>query len=122
MGAEPIQAALNEGADVVICGRSSDAVLFAAPLLNAQFSPAISYYAGKVLECGSFCAEPFMGMESVLGRIEDDAIYLTAVHPDQRCTPASVAGHAMYERISPFREYVAGGYVDMSALPLRTGR
>ena len=115
MGAEPIQAALNEGADVVICGRSSDAVLFAAPLLNAQFSPAISYYAGKVLECGSFCAEPFMGMESVLGRIEDDAIYLTAVHPDQRCTPASVAGHAMYERISPFREYVAGGYVDMSA-------
>ena len=115
MGAEPIQAALNEDADVIICGRSSDAVLFAAPLLNAQFSPAISYYAGKVLECGSFCAEPFMGMESVLGRIEDNAIYLTALHPEQRCTPASVAGHAMYERISPFREYVAGGYVDMSA-------
>ena len=115
MGAEPIQAALNEGADVVICGRSSDAVLFAAPLLNAQFSPAISYYAGKVLECGSFCAEPFMGMESVLGRIEGEAIYLTALQPEQRCAPPSVAGHAMYERISPLREYVAGGYVDMSA-------
>lgn len=114
MGAEPIQVALNAGADVVICGRSSDAVLFAAPLLNAQISPATSYYAGKVLECGSFCAEPFMGMESVLGRIEGDDIYLTALHPDQRCTPASVAGHAMYERISPFREYVAGGYMDMS--------
>ena len=115
MGAEPIQAALDEHADVIICGRSSDAVLFAAPLLNAQFSPAISYYAGKVLECGSFCAEPFMGMESVLGRIQDEAIYLTALHPEQRCTPLSVAGHAMYERISPLREYVAGGYVDMSA-------
>jgi hypothetical protein len=36
------------------------------------------------------------------------------MHPDQRCTPASVASHAMYERLNPFREYVPGGYLDMS--------
>jgi hypothetical protein len=36
------------------------------------------------------------------------------MHPNQRCTPASVAAHAMYERLNPFREYVPGGYLDMS--------
>jgi uncharacterized beta-barrel protein YwiB (DUF1934 family) len=36
------------------------------------------------------------------------------MHPPQRCTPLSLASHAMYERSSPLREYVAGGYVDMS--------
>lgn len=115
MNAEPIRAALQEGADVVIAGRSSDCAIFAAPLLNAGSSPGVSYYAGKLMECASFCAEPYMGKESILGRIEGEEVYITALHPGQRCTPASVASHSMYERTNPFREYVAGGYVDMSA-------
>ena len=114
MGAEPIQAALRAGADVVIAGRSSDCAIFAAPLMNAGFSPAVAYYAGKLMECASFCCEPFMGKESILGRIEGEDVYVTAMHPGQRCTPASLASHAMYERSSPYREYVAGGYVDMT--------
>ena len=114
MSAEPIQEALRDGADVVIAGRASDCAIFAAPLLNAGFDPAISYFAGKLMECASFCAEPFMGKETVLGRIESDAVTLTAMHPGQRCTPASVASHAMYERASPYFEHVAGGCVDMT--------
>jgi hypothetical protein len=114
MGPEPIQEALRAGAEVVICGRSSDCVIFAAPLINAGFSPAIANYAGKLLECASFCAEPFMGKETVLGRVQEDAVLVTPMHPPQRCTPLSLASHAMYERSSPLREYVAGGYVDMS--------
>lgn len=114
MNAEPIRQALLDGADVVIAGRASDCALFAAPLLNAGFSPAISYFTGKLMECASFCAEPYMGKESILGRVEGESVYLSAMHPDQRCTPASVASHAMYERSDPFREYVAGGYVEMS--------
>jgi hypothetical protein len=114
MNAEPIRAALEAGAEVVIAGRSSDCALFAAPLLMHGFSPATSYYTGKLMECASFCAEPFMGKESILGRVEEDAVYLTPMHPGQRCTPASIASHAMYERTNPYREYVAGGYVDMS--------
>jgi hypothetical protein len=114
MNAEPIRAALRAGADVVIAGRSSDCALFAAPLLEAGLSPAVSYYAGKLMECASFCAEPFMGKESIMGRIEGEEVYVTAMHPGQRCTPASIASHAMYERTNPYREYVAGGYVDMS--------
>ncbi|MBR0680428.1 DUF1446 domain-containing protein [Roseomonas eburnea] len=114
MGAEPIAAALQDGADVVIAGRASDCALFAAPILNAGMSPATAYYAGKLMECASFCCEPFMGKESIFGRIREDDIRVTAMHPGQRCTPASLASHAMYERRDPFREYVVSGYVDMS--------
>ncbi len=115
MNAEPIRASLREGADVVIAGRSSDCAIFAAPLLNAGLSPGVAYYAGKLMECASFCAEPYMGKESILGSIEGESIEITAMHPGQRCTPASIASHSMYERTNPFREYVAGGFVDMSA-------
>jgi len=43
-----------------------------------------------------------------------DAVTVTAMHPGQRCTVASVASHAMYERANPFFEHVAGGVLDMS--------
>ncbi|MCC6306150.1 MAG: acyclic terpene utilization AtuA family protein [Rhodobacteraceae bacterium] len=114
MNAEPIVAALRAGAEVVIAGRSSDCALFAAPLLLHGFSPAIAYYTGKLMECASFCAEPYMAKESILGEVEGEAVWLTPMHPAQRCTPASIAGHSMYERADPFHEYVAGGVVDMT--------
>src|SRR5262249_36260288 len=41
-------------------------------------------------------------------------VTVTAMHPGQRCTVASVASHAMYERASPFFEHVAGGVLDMT--------
>src|SRR5690606_18329204 len=113
MNADPIRQALLDGADVVVAGRSSDCALFAAPLLNAGFSPAISYFTGKLMECASFCAEPYAGKETILGRVVDEEVFVTAMHPGQRCTPKSVAGHSMYERANPFREYVAGGDVEM---------
>lgn len=114
MGAEPIQHALTAGADVIIAGRACDAALFAAPLLNAGHDPADAYLCGKTMECASFCAEPFMGKESVIGRIDHTGVSLTPMHPDQRCTPASVASHTMYERRTPLRETVPGGYLDLS--------
>jgi hypothetical protein len=114
MGAEPIRDALAGGADVVIAGRSSDCAIFAAPLLEAGHSMADAFFCGKAMECASFCGEPFMGKETVLGQVDGTGVYLTAMHPDQRCTPASVASHAMYERLNPFREYVPGGYLDMT--------
>jgi len=38
----------------------------------------------------------------VIGTITHEDVKVTAMHPDQRCTVASVAGHAMYERSNPF--------------------
>lgn len=113
-GVHPFIKLLDMGADVIIGGRSSDCAVFAAPALRAGFPEALSYYLGKVLECASFCAEPYGGKETVLGEISAQDVRVTAMHPDQRCTVASVAGHAMYERSNPFYEYVAGGCLDMS--------
>lgn len=112
-GVHPYIRLLEQGCDVIIGGRSSDSAVFAAPALFHGFSPDNAYYLGKVLECASFCAEPYGGKETVLGEITHEDVKVTAMHPGQRCTPASVAGHAMYERANPFYEYVAGGCLDM---------
>ncbi|KYH33170.1 acyclic terpene utilization AtuA family protein [Neomoorella mulderi] len=113
-GVHPYIKLLDMGADVIIGGRSSDCVIFAAPAIRAGFPEDLAYYLGKVLECASFCAEPYGGKETVIGTITETEVLVTAMHPDQRCTVASVAGHAMYERSNPYYEYVLGGMLDMS--------
>lgn len=113
-GVHPFIDLLARGAEVVIGGRSSDSCVFAAPAIHHGFPENQAYYLGKVLECASFCAEPYGGKETVLGTVNADAVEVTAMHPAQRCTVASVAGHAMYERSNPYFEHVAGGTLDMS--------
>ena len=113
-GVHPFRALLEEGCDVIIGGRSSDSAIFAAAALHEGFPDAQAYYLGKVLECASFCAEPYGAKETVMGEITPEWVEVTAMHPEQRCTVASVAGHAMYERSNPFHEYVAGGLLDMT--------
>ncbi|CAH1661452.1 1-deoxy-D-xylulose 5-phosphate reductoisomerase [Hyphomicrobiales bacterium] len=112
-GVHPFRQLLEEGCDVIIGGRSSDCAIFAAAALHRGATEADAYYLGKVLECASFCAEPYGAKETVLGAIDDGGVTVTAMHPDQRCTIASVAGHAMYERSNPYDEFVAGGRLDM---------
>jgi hypothetical protein len=114
-GVHPFLSLLDQGVDVIIGGRSSDSAIFAAAALHRGHGEPESYYLGKVLECASFCAEPYGGKETVMGEINGSGeVLVTAMHPDQRCTVASVAGHAMYERSSPYFEYVAGGQLDMT--------
>ncbi|MBX4383824.1 DUF1446 domain-containing protein, partial [Mycobacterium tuberculosis] len=88
---------LEMGADVIIGGRSSDCAVFAAPAIFEGFPEEHAYYLGKVLECASFCAEPYGAKESVIGTITHNDVKVTAMAPHQKCTIASVAGHAMYE-------------------------
>lgn len=113
-GVHPFLKLLDEGCDVIIGGRSSDSAIFAAAALHRGFPEAQSYYLGKVLECASFCAEPYGAKETVMGEVTADHVEVTAMSPSQRCTIASVAGHAMYERSNPFHEFVAGGMLDMT--------
>ena len=113
-GVHPYIKLLDAGADVIVGGRSSDCAIFAAPAIRRGFPQALAYLYGKILECASFCCEPYGAKESVLGEITMDDIKVTAMLPEQRCTTASVAGHAMYERANPFYEYFLGGHIDMS--------
>jgi len=112
-GVHPYIKLLDQGADVIIGGRSSDCAIFAAPAIRRGFPEGLAYFYGKVLECASFCAEPYAGKESVLGEITMEDVKVTALLPEQRCTIASVASHAMYERPNPFYEYFLGGHIDM---------
>jgi hypothetical protein len=113
-GAEPYIALLEMGADVIIGGRSSDCAIFAAAALHEGHGPELAFYLGKVLECASFCAEPYGGKETVIGEVGPSWVDVTAMADEQRCTPASVASHAMYERSHPYFEAFAGGVLDMT--------
>jgi hypothetical protein len=112
-GVHPYIALLDSGADVVIGGRSSDCAIFAAPAIREGYPEALAYYYGKVMECASFCAEPYAGKESIIGEITMEDVRVTPMLPEQRCTVASVAGHAMYERSNPYYEHFLGGHIDM---------
>ena len=112
-GVHPYIELLERGADVVIGGRSSDCAIFAAPAIRRGLPEGLAYFAGKVLECASFCAEPYGAKESVLGEITMADFKVTALCPAQRCTVASVASHTMYERPTPFYEHFLGGHIDM---------
>lgn len=113
-GVHPFRKLLEEGCDVIIGGRSSDSAIFASAALHNGYPEAQAYYLGKVLECASFCAEPYGAKETVMGEITNDWVEVSAMSPTQRCTIASVSGHAMYERSNPFHEFVAGGMLDMT--------
>lgn len=112
-GVHPFLALLDRGADVIIGGRCGDVAFTAAPCIRAGFPEALAYHMGKMIECASLVAEPFMGKETVIGTISHEDIKITPYHPDQRCTVASAAGHSMYERANPFYEHALGGTLDM---------
>lgn len=113
MGIAPYIRALENGADVIVAGRSLDSAIFAEPLVWSGLSKDIAYFTGKLMECASFIAEPYAGKESILGTVREDEVIFEVLSDYQRTTPESVASHALYERADPYIELVPGGYVDM---------
>lgn len=112
MGVEPIINALEQGADVVVAGRACDDAIFAALPIWKGYSRALALHMGKLVECASLVAEPEMVKETILATLQQDRILLEPMHPDQRCTPRSVAAHAMYERTDPYHQAIPGGVLD----------
>jgi hypothetical protein len=113
MGVEPLLHALDQGADVIIAGRSCDDALFAAVPIRAGLDRGLALHMGKTLECGPLVATPIVMREAIMGTIREDDFLVEPFHPDQRCTPMSVAGHTLYERLNPYTLPVPGGVVDM---------
>jgi len=112
-GVHPFLKLLDMGADVIIAGRCGDINFTAGPCIHHGFPEPLAYHMGKMIECASLVAEPFMGKETIIGTISQDDIRITPYHPEQRCTIASVAGHSMYEREMPYFEQAFGGIFDM---------
>jgi hypothetical protein len=113
IGVEPYLAALEEGADVIIAGRSCDDVLFAAHPIWLGLDRGASLHMGKCIECGPLVATPPLQRESVMGTVEMGGFVVEPLHPAMRCTPASVTGHTLYERMDPCLQPGPGGVLDL---------
>jgi Acyclic terpene utilisation family protein AtuA len=113
MGVEPYVAAFEQGAEVIIAGRSCDDAIFAAYPVYKGFDKALAIHLGKVLECASVAGTPYMARNAMLGTIRRDAIRFEPMNPKQRCTPVSVAAHSMYEEAHPHRHHIPGGVVHL---------
>lgn len=101
-GIEPFVEALDNGADVVIAGRSSDTSIFAAIPTLRGFNPATVWHAAKILECGAACVVQRKYPDCNFAIVRDDHFIIEPPNPDYRCDPASVASHNLYENATPY--------------------
>jgi hypothetical protein len=115
MGAEPFQAALDRGADVVLAGRATDTAIFAAIPLARGFDPGVAWHAGKIAECGTSSAEPRRRLDVLHVELGRDSFTVQPLADDIRCTPFSVAAHQLHEVADPFTLVEPGWVTDMAA-------
>ncbi len=114
MGVEPIIRALDEGAQVVICGRCYDPAAFAAPAIRAGYDRALAIHLGKLLECAAICATPGSGSDPIMGYLGEDYYRVEPLNPIRKCTPLSVSAHTLYEKTDPMKLPGPGGLLDIS--------
>lgn len=114
MGAEPFIRALEEGADVVIAGRSSDTSIYAAIPIQRGLPPGPVWHSAKILECGAACVTQRSRADSMFARIGKGYFVVEPPNPEFICTPVSVAAHTFYETGSPIHLYEPSGMVDTS--------
>lgn len=125
-GAEQVQAALATGADVVICGRTTDTALIAALPLARCDHPGGAWHGAKIAECGALCStNPTSGV--ILVEFDTAGFTVEPLAEGAACTPHSVSAHMLYENADPFLLHEPGGHLDVrgaryTALDARRGR
>jgi len=102
MGHEPLVAAIEQGAQVVLAGRASDTSLFATVPLMHGVGAGPAWHAAKILECGTACVVQRKRPDSIMAWIRDDHFDVEPMDLDVHCTPQSVASHTLYENADPF--------------------
>lgn len=113
MGPEPYIRALEQGADIVFGGRTTDtAVLAAVPLMHGK-SVAASWHAGKTAECGGQCTvNPRTG--GVIFSVDEVGFDIEPLNLSNQCSPESVSAHMLYESTDPIRLVEPGGVLDVA--------
>lgn len=114
MGVEPIIDALDNGAQVVLCGRCYDPAAFAAPAIRLGYDRALALHLGKILECAAICATPGSGSDCIMGYLGEDYFKVEPLNPIRSCTPLSVSAHTLYEKTNPYLLPGPGGMLDIS--------
>ena len=101
-GIEPYIEALQNGAEVIIAGRSSDTSIYSAMPVMKGFNPATVWHAAKILECGAACVVQRKYPDCQFVTLTDDYFIVEPPNPEYRCDPASVASHNLYENSTPY--------------------
>lgn len=113
MGPEPIIEALNQGAQVIMCGRAYDPSVFAALAIKEGYDAALATHMGKILECAAIAALPGSGSDSMFGYLGKDYFMIEPLNPIRKCTELSVAAHTLYEKTNPYNLPGPGGALDL---------
>ncbi|MBI4279777.1 MAG: acyclic terpene utilization AtuA family protein [Armatimonadetes bacterium] len=118
MGTQPYIEALDNGAEVIVAGRSCDSAIFASYGLWKGFDRALALHMGKIIECACMCALPPTGRDVIMGILRRDDFIIEAPNPIRRVTPGSVAGHMVYEVEHPYLQEEPEGTEDFSAVQM----
>lgn len=113
MGIEPILEALENGAQLIVCGRAYDPSPFAAVGVFYGFGESMAYHLGKVLECGALCCEPGTTKDCMMGVLYEDCFEVYPTNPQRKCTTVSVAAHTFYEKEHPYILHGPGIVMDL---------
>ncbi len=113
IGEEPYIKALEEGAQVILAGRSYDPSVFSALAIKKGFNKALAIHMGKILECAAIAALPGSGSDCMFGYLQEDGFILEPLSPLRKCTTLSVAAHTLYEKTNPYILPGPGGALNL---------
>ena len=112
MGPEPIQKAIREGAQIVLCGRATDTSVYAAVPLMLGCNPGPVWHASKIIECGAACSFP-KSHDSMVAHIDGDSFILDPPNPIKHVRRVNAAAHTLYENVNPFQITEPDGIIDV---------
>ncbi len=114
MGIEPIVAALDAGAQFIVCGRAYDPAVFAADPVRKGYPMGPALHAAKILECGAIACEPGSGSDCLIAELYPDGrAEFFAPNQDRRTSLNSIAAHTLYEKSCPDIFHLPGGVLDI---------
>lgn len=102
MGIEPYITAIEEGANVILAGRSNDPAIFASYLIANDIPYEVAFHAGKILECGAIAAVPGTASDGMIAIVNEKSLILEPSNERRRCTVLSVSAHSLYEKEHPY--------------------
>jgi hypothetical protein len=113
LGYEPLAAAIAEGADIVLAGRTTDTAVLACVPLMRGFPVGASWHAAKTGECGGLCTVNTR-KGGVMLTLDMDGFEVEPLAADNTATPYTVSAHLLYENADPYRLKEPGVILDAS--------
>ncbi len=114
IGIAPIIEMLKKKVDVILCGRTCDTAIYAAPCVYEGYKMGLAFHMAKIMECGAMCSEPVAAADVMQAYMYDDYFELRPANPIRRCTVDRVAAHTLYEQSNPYLIFEPDGYADLT--------